>query len=230
MQVVAEVVVGVEVGVGVEVEGVGVVSVVVVGVGVVSVVVVGVVAEVVVEVEVAVVVAVEVGVGVGVGEGIQMSDVIDRFIGEYAFLDPWYPTLIEVEGLIFPSVQHAFEAGKTSDFATRERLRTASKQEVRQIVQNPAFRLQEGFSEWRVEFMRDLLWWKFTQDVKLASYLVATHPRELIYTNYRGETFWGVEGKNGWGKNTMGILLMEIRAALIQQIKQQREQNKGEAA
>jgi predicted NAD-dependent protein-ADP-ribosyltransferase YbiA (DUF1768 family) len=38
---------------------------------------------------------------------------IDRFDGEFAFLSNFAPCEVEFEGIIFPTVENAFQAAKT---------------------------------------------------------------------------------------------------------------------
>lgn len=48
---------------------------------------------------------------------------IDKFEGEYRFLSNFYPQPVIFEGMLFPSVEHAYQAAKTLDWDHRERIR-----------------------------------------------------------------------------------------------------------
>lgn len=50
---------------------------------------------------------------------------IDSFSGPYAFLSNFHHSPIELDGDIYPTVEHPFQAAKTGDPADRERTRTA---------------------------------------------------------------------------------------------------------
>jgi predicted NAD-dependent protein-ADP-ribosyltransferase YbiA (DUF1768 family) len=60
--------------------------------------------------------------------------------------------------------------------------------------------------------MRSVLWDKFTRNAELRDKLMATNPKHLEEANRHGDTFWGTV--DGVGENNLGVLLMEIRAAL----------------
>lgn len=45
--------------------------------------------------------------------------IIDSFHGEYAFLSNYYDSPIFYDGILYPSVEHAFQAAKTTVFIQR---------------------------------------------------------------------------------------------------------------
>ena len=47
---------------------------------------------------------------------------IDRFRGEYAFLSNFADTIIDHEGILYTSVETAFQAAKTTDMEFRRRM------------------------------------------------------------------------------------------------------------
>ena len=49
--------------------------------------------------------------------------VINRFDGEFAFLSNFWECEVEFDGIVFPSVEHAYQAAKTHE--VREQLRFA---------------------------------------------------------------------------------------------------------
>ena len=52
-----------------------------------------------------------------------MIDII-RFNSEYVFLSNFYPSLITIDGIKYPTVEHAYQAAKTMD--RREKLAIAA--------------------------------------------------------------------------------------------------------
>ena len=46
--------------------------------------------------------------------------VIDSFEGEFEFLSNFFPSPIRFEGMVYPTVEHAFQAAKTMDMAKRK--------------------------------------------------------------------------------------------------------------
>lgn len=67
------------------------------------------------------------------------------------------------------------------------------------------------------DVMRDAILFKFTQHVQLYNMLINTGDAELIEDT--NNEYWA-RGKNGTGKNKLGILLMELRNSFIKQQKE----------
>lgn len=132
---------------------------------------------------------------------------IDSFDGKDRFLSNFYPAPVTYEGLRFPTVEHAFQAAKTTDVILRQviaRLPTPglAKKHGRVLM------LRAGWDNMRLDVMRMLLAQKFS-DPTLRARLVATAPAKLVEGNTWGDRFWGV--CQGIGENHLGRLLMEIR-------------------
>jgi N-glycosidase YbiA len=125
----------------------------------------------------------------------------------YEFLSNFYPATVRLDGVEYPTVEHAYQAAKTLNEAERRHVRSAptpaeAKARGGQVTIRP------DWNEVKVEVMRGLLRQKFS-DAALRDRLLRTAPRELVEGNTWGDQFWGVcEGK---GENWLGRLLMEIR-------------------
>jgi ribA/ribD-fused uncharacterized protein len=137
--------------------------------------------------------------------------VIDSFRDHYWFLSNFYPSEVELEDDLYPSVEHAFQAAKTYNQDERNAIRGAkTPAEAKKLS-----RLLSLPSDWntrRVQVMRDLLRQKFSKGTVLARRLLETGDEELVEGNTWGDRFWGV--CNGVGFNQLGKLLMEIREEL----------------
>jgi ribA/ribD-fused uncharacterized protein len=136
-----------------------------------------------------------------------MTDQIAWFRDEYDFLSNFYSVEIEYEGVVFPTVEHAFQAAKTPDIDDRRKIAAApapgsAKRMGRRV------KLRSDREQIKVGLMRDLLRIKFSNP-DLAERLLATGSAELIEGNNWNDTFWGV--CRGRGRNTLGQLLMEVR-------------------
>lgn len=141
---------------------------------------------------------------------------IEKFTGEYAFLSNFYPSVVTWSGHAYPTVEHAFQAAKTIDTATRRPFQlpspiyqgaAAAKAAGRQL------RLRPEWDEYKLELMHDLLLSKF-HDRDLAKLLLATGSSLLIEGNTWGDTFWGaIRNTKGAmvGENMLGQLLMKVR-------------------
>ncbi|MDP1794936.1 MAG: NADAR family protein, partial [Acidimicrobiales bacterium] len=138
------------------------------------------------------------------------SDTIDAFWREHRFLSNFWPAEVELEGVTYPSVEHAYQASKSSDNALRRRIRAcatpgAAKKEGATIVPS------DRWLDTRIDLMRGLLRQKFANE-PLRGMLLATGDAFLIEGNTWHDTFWGVD--HGEGENHLGMLLMEIRDEL----------------
>ena len=134
---------------------------------------------------------------------------IEQFTGEWGFLSNFHASPITIEGVVYPTVEHAFQAGKTLDTDQRlavSKCRTAA--EAKQMGRTVTLR-----TDWdtvRVKVMTRLVSLKF-RDPQLLAQLLATEGKELIEGNYWNDRFWGV--CRGQGENHLGKILMLIRAA-----------------
>lgn len=132
---------------------------------------------------------------------------IDRFAGEYAFLSNFWPCPVKLDGVTYPTVEHAYQAGKTLDPVFRDMIREAVKPAYAKRI-GKAVALREGWDDIRLEVMRQLCWQKFAL-LDLRQKLLATGSVELIEGNTWGDKFWGV--CEGVGENNLGLILMNIR-------------------
>lgn len=132
---------------------------------------------------------------------------IQSFKGEYSFLSNFYPVNITVEGITFPSVEHAYVACKTTDIRVREVIsRVDSPGKVKRLGRELV--LSDGWDDMKIPVMFGLLVQKFNYP-ELHRMLKSTLPHDLVEGNWWGDTFWGV--CRGVGDNHLGKLLMAIR-------------------
>lgn len=135
----------------------------------------------------------------------------------------FYPCQIEYEGLVYPSVENAYQAAKVNNPEDRKKFINItpgkSKKLGNQVLHWQNLREQldkcEGYLDWhlkKLDVMEKLLRIKFKDQV-LAKSLVDTYPETLIEGNTWGDTFWGTV--DGIGKNNLGNLLMKIRKEIV---------------
>ena len=135
---------------------------------------------------------------------------ISSFTMEYSFLSNFYPCLIEFDGDIYPSLEHAYQAAKTNDPNERKKIREEKQvRRAKQIGRHVTIR--EDWEQIKVEVMRDLLKKKF-ENPQMRKLLLDTYPHDLVEGNNWGDTFWGV--CRGHGKNMLGVLLIQLRSKL----------------
>lgn len=135
---------------------------------------------------------------------------IENFKEEYAFLSNFWPCAVSFEGDIYPSVEHAYVAAKTTDLELRLMIKaTPTAGRVKRFGRGLV--LRHNWDRMRIPVMRQLLLSKFG-DPALKAKLLATGEQALIEGNTWGDRFWGVY--LGSGENNLGKLLMERRSML----------------
>jgi ribA/ribD-fused uncharacterized protein len=136
---------------------------------------------------------------------------IDKFDDEFRFLSNFWPCFVELDGMWFPSVEHAYQAAKTLDKEKRRSFTDTSVSPGLAKKWGSTLSLRNDWEAIKVDVMRRLLEQKFNRP-DLREKLLATGPQELVEGNYWGDTFWGV--CRGVGQNNLGKLLMAIRMNL----------------
>lgn len=131
---------------------------------------------------------------------------IEGFFGHWRFLSNFHLCEILYEGVVYPSVENAYMAAKTTDLDERKQFEkctpAVAKQKGRKV------KLRENWDEMRIDIMRQLINYKF--DIpELKEKLLSTKNCYLEETNTWKDTFWGV--CEGVGENNLGKLLMEKR-------------------
>jgi N-glycosidase YbiA len=134
------------------------------------------------------------------------------FTGRYKFLSNFHSSKIKDEdGIIYATVEHAYQAAKTLNKTQSRRVRKAetpgeSKRLGRKVT------IRYDWEQIKDEMMMKFLRLKFSQHRDLRDALIKTGDEYLEETNNWGDTYWGV--CKGVGKNILGKLLMEIRDKL----------------
>ena len=139
---------------------------------------------------------------------------IKQFSGRHAFLSNFHPSPIQFEGIEFPTVEHAFQAAKSSDPETRREIAALptpgkAKRAGRKVKDFD----QVSWEAKKIEVMRRLVRLKF-EIPELRELLVATGDEQIQEGNSWNDTFWGVSLKTGKGQNHLGKILEEIRAEI----------------
>jgi hypothetical protein len=136
---------------------------------------------------------------------------IDRFSDAYRWLSNFWPCKVEYEGVIYPSVENAYHAAKTTDIEARKKFETISAKEAKKEGRKVS--LRPDWEETKVETMWKLVMSKFSNDENLMWKLIMTHDTQLVEGNTWGDTFWGV--CFGKGRNELGRILMAVRHDLL---------------
>jgi len=140
---------------------------------------------------------------------------ITEFSGQYRWLSNFWMATIQIEGIRFPSAEHAYQAAKSPD-----------KQHWLKILgcTTPAAAKRAGgaktvdiWPNWdklKLQVMETVLGAKFSQHPDLLQRLLDTGDAELIEGNTWGDKFWGVSGNPATGENHLGKMLMKGRVRI----------------
>lgn len=135
-----------------------------------------------------------------------------RFENEFEFLSNFSKSEIILDGIIYPTVEHFFQAMKTKDPIQRAEIAAApTPGKAKRLGRH--VQLRSDWEEVKVDVMRQGLRLKF-QDSKLRTMLLATGDKELVEGNTWHDRTWGrciCEKCGGQGENLLGQLLMELR-------------------
>lgn len=136
---------------------------------------------------------------------------IDRFEGEFAFLSNFYPSPIQYQGVSYPTVEHFFQAMKTTDRAERLAIsRAKTPGQAKKIGRRVALRPE--WEDLKEKVMLFALRGKFGGDLR--RWLACTAPAHLVEGNHWHDNYWGdcrCRACESPGKNRLGHLLMQVR-------------------
>lgn len=135
----------------------------------------------------------------------------------YGVFSNLYRCRVEFEGETYATSEHAYQAGKPRKQAVREWLLAAPSPALLAMAAHGLYYwdIAPGWSTNKLERMRGVLRAKFTQHPQLQELLLSTGTARLIESatvDNEVNRFWGEV--NGVGRNTLGIMLMELREAL----------------
>lgn len=128
----------------------------------------------------------------------------------YGFLSNFYRAPIEIDGLIYPTTEHYFQAMKFvgTDYAEKIRL-AAGPMTAARLGRSRKHKLRIDWELVKEDIMLKALRAKFRQHHSLWGGLLQTGDAILI-EHTANDRYWG-DGGDGSGKNRLGVLLMKVR-------------------
>jgi len=135
----------------------------------------------------------------------------------YSELSNFHLSPFMLEGKIWPTVEHYFQAQKfPADPDLQERIRAAnSSLSAKRFGQTKTFAFRDDWETIKDTVMYTGIKAKFQQNPELATILAGTGAAWLIEKAPR-DSYWG-SGPNGCGKNKTGHIIMRVRAELASQ-------------
>jgi ribA/ribD-fused uncharacterized protein len=128
-----------------------------------------------------------------------------------------YRRPVEFEGVVYPTSEHAYQAGKALKPAVRDWILAAPTPALAAMAAHGLYTwdIVPNWSEIKFDRMRQVLKAKFEQHPDLTQLLASTGSKRLVEAgtvNNAVNRLWGEVA--GVGKNMLGVLLMELRAEL----------------
>lgn len=125
-------------------------------------------------------------------------------IGKVEWLRNDYRKDITIGGIIFPTLEHAYQASKTKDRAIKQQIATTeSVREARKI--GKSLKKRDDFD---AETSMTLLLRQKFSDKDIGEMLAKTGQAPIVMEGY--DDFWGT-GDDGNGQNTMGEIIQALR-------------------
>ena len=135
---------------------------------------------------------------------------IEGFHNEFEFMSNFVSCRVVLDGVTYPTTEHAYQAAKTLDLGERVIIQHAKgpghAKKLGQLLT-----IRPDWDDVKERVMNDLLIQKFSQPIFMEQ-LLATSDAYLEETNWWKDRYWGV--CDGRGLNRLGHLLMKVRVDL----------------
>ena len=132
---------------------------------------------------------------------------------EYGWLSNFSEHGFTLNGVLWPSVEHFYQAQKYAGTEAEERIcHAASPLQARKAGQDRSLVPRPDWDAVKEQVMLDAVSAKFEQNRELRELLLATDNQELIHTS-ASDMFWG-RNNDGHGENRLGAIIMNVRQAL----------------
>jgi ribA/ribD-fused uncharacterized protein len=140
----------------------------------------------------------------------------------YGVFSNLYASPVEFEGKLYPTAEHAYQAGKARKLEVRDWILSAPSPALAAMAAHGLYTwdVTPDWAEIKFERMREVLRAKFEQHLELREILLSTGAARLVEAgtvNNAVNRLWGEI--NGAGQNMLGVMLMELRAEFSAPIK-----------
>ncbi len=137
------------------------------------------------------------------------------------FYNQWYDVLnnfsanaVEIDGVVYPTSEHAYQAAKCTDFQGKLDIIAARSPELAKEISNQTYAgaKRPDWNEVKLGIMESVLRAKLNQHQEVRDALIRSSNAEIAEDS-PVDDFWG-RGKDGNGQNNLGKLWMKIRSEL----------------
>lgn len=144
------------------------------------------------------------------------AGVISDFRKKNSFLSNFFEKPFIWKDRMFMSAEGAFQSEKSTDPAVQEKFTRMTPKEAKEAGRRLA--LRPDWESVKDEIMEEIIYEKFSQNDSILYKLIETGNATLIEGNTWHDTYWGVDAFSGEGENKLGIILMKVRARLIDEL------------
>jgi len=140
-------------------------------------------------------------------------NMIKQFRGKYRWLSNFEPVEIELGGITYPSVEHAYMSAKNDSEEWKMYCSDDSNSAGKVKVKSREVDLIDGWHNKKLAIMEICLRQKFVQE-PYRTKLLSTDDIYIQEGNFHNDKFWGVCLKTDEGLNNLGKLIMKIRGEI----------------
>ena len=135
---------------------------------------------------------------------------IKEFKNGFEWLSNFEPCDIILDGIVYPSVEHAFMSAKCNDEEWKRFCSDKNNKAGKVKIKSRTVKLVDNWDIKKFEIMKKCLEQKFNQE-PYKTKLKNTGNEYIQEGNMWNDKIWGVCLKTGKGQNNLGKLIMEIR-------------------
>lgn len=137
------------------------------------------------------------------------------YIQQHEALSNFSAHAIEIDGIVYPTSEHAYQAAKCMSPEGKKKIIAARSPLSAKKISNDTYKAAKD-PEWetkKVAIMESILRVKLAQHQEVYDVVTQSGIQELIEDS-KVDYFWG-RGQDGSGQNQLGKLWMKIRAEII---------------
>jgi ribA/ribD-fused uncharacterized protein len=144
-----------------------------------------------------------------------MPDVINfyRVSEEFGCFSNFAPYPIRMDGKLWPTSEHYFQAQKFKEAEHQEQIRRAKSPMIAaRMGRDRKKPLRRDWDSVKVAIMREVVRAKFNQHEDIRQILLSTGDAKIV-EHTENDSYWG-DGGDGTGMNQLGRILMQVREEL----------------
>ena len=129
---------------------------------------------------------------------------------EYGCFSNFSPHPVVMDGKLWPTSEHYFQAQKFNDVAYQEKIRQAKTPRIAaRMGRDLTKQIRLDWEAVKLSIMRDVIREKFKQHADIRQILISTGDA-IIIEHTANDSYWG-DGGDGSGKNMLGRILTQVR-------------------